>query len=464
MGKRTVHVELLLTDRERARLRGMVDAKRLAGERRVTPSSVVRDMVRTGLAKCKASPSVAPPKKQPRGVIRVRVNPREDADRWWKHAARLAETSPMFARTLRALEATDEDVTASEAWLKRARELPGFSGAPLVINRPMPKYDANFRLYSVMLTSPLNALLRKESERSGVTLRYAIRGALSVPLKWTPSPSRSKAAASETGRREANMNVRLRFSFSEWRDIERRAAEYGLNESVLIRAHACSALLKSRYLSDEERATIRESWIYSGKRADRSRGKFKPWASGRSTHDPESLHVDEPTRRFEVYMRPEMKRRLREVAQGAGCTMQVYARKAIAEHGEAVKAWLVGQAYPTDVPLYVPNRHVQDGAIGVPLTKGERDTLTAAALRTGASETAFVRACLAWAIAPKADGAKGHPLDTYRHWVWHGTPGDRHPSMRRFMVPRFDVSSIVREAFVRHGEREAASSPPPKAA
>lgn len=244
--------------------------------------------------------------------------------------------------------------------------------------------------------------------------------AIGAPLKWLPDPRKSKDVPLRHDRREPGAGIHVRFTPEEWSRLETRALGFGLNESVLVRAHVCAALLQSPHLLQKEKAAIDESWLYYGGRADRCRGRHKPWASS-----PQDAAQGTPiVRRLAVSMRPEMKVRLRDVSKSEKCMMNKYALNAVREHGEAVETWIEALGCAPSVPAFVCPRYDKDVSLALPLGRDDNSELKARASRLGISDSVFVRACVAWRLVAYSGKPSEVAINEYKHWIWHGTPSD----------------------------------------
>lgn len=186
----------------------------------------------------------------------VRVNPYEEADRFWSRAREFASQNSFFRGPYERLLRTDEPVLVPESWLKLARGIRGFSAAPLLVNKDLPKrfekYDFRFTLWVPDEIANIVRACAKRLHRSVSSLfRYALSYHLSqdgpfgfVTKIGNPLPS------------DGQTNLGAVVSSNDMTRWVQRARAQGLYPRRLLMFYVGENLLREHVLSDEEKQKL----------------------------------------------------------------------------------------------------------------------------------------------------------------------------------------------------------------
>jgi len=206
----------------------------------------------------------------------VRVNPYEDADRFWSRASRLASTDPFFRRTYEILLRSDEPVLVTESWLMLARTIPGFSASPLLVNKTLPKRLEKYGFrYSIWTPNEIANLLHacaKRLHRSVSSIfRYTISQHLTKDMQISVATSNVKPLPLD-GKRCVWVCVSKE-------DVDRwiaRARAQGLFPRRLLLLHVCDHLVCAGVLSHDEEQMLLGFMAYLAMRLSARKNKKKP--------------------------------------------------------------------------------------------------------------------------------------------------------------------------------------------
>lgn len=195
--KRDPVIQFSVSKQQRAQIHRMV--RKWNWERgKASRSDVLRDIV---MQHCKAYLTEQEQATLAQGIEErsylVRVNPYEDADRFWSSAKRLAAKDAHFRGPYEQLLRTDHPVKVPESWLMLARRCPGFSAGPLLINRKIKtKREGMASVSALQVPEPIYRIVNLARQATGRSmagyLRRCITHALAGKTKLPVPTSKQK--------------------------------------------------------------------------------------------------------------------------------------------------------------------------------------------------------------------------------------------------------------------------------